>query len=74
MMPTNHLYTGQGQVEIDQGDRRISADEVEVNETTKIAGLKGNVVLVLGEDIFTGQEGQFNLATRAASCTAPGFS
>ena len=60
----NHLYTGQGKVEIDQADRKISADAVEVNETTKIAVLKGNVVMVLGEDIFTGKEGRFNLATR----------
>ena len=60
----NHLYTGQGKVEIDQADRKISADEVEVNETTKIAVLKGNVVMVLGDDIFTGKEGRFNLATR----------
>ena len=60
----HHLYTGQGKVEIDQADRKISADEVEVNEATKIAELKGNVVMVLGDDIFTGKEGRFNLATR----------
>jgi LPS-assembly protein len=60
----NHIYTAEGRVEIRQGDRRITAEEVEVDEITKIARVKGNVVLVLGEDIFTGQAGQFNLATR----------
>ena len=60
----NHIYIAEGQVEIRQGDRRISADHIEVNEATKIARVKGHVVLVLGEDIFAGQEGQFNLATR----------
>ena len=74
MTPTTTSILAQGKVEINQADRKISADEVEVNETTKIAVLKGNVVMVLGEDIFTGKEGRFNLATRAASCTAPGFS
>jgi LPS-assembly protein len=61
---TNHIYTAVGHVEIRQGDRRITAEQVEVNEVTKIARVRGNVVLVLGEDIFAGQEGQFNLATR----------
>ena len=65
----NHLYTAEGQVEIRQGDRRISAEKVEVNEVTKIARVRGNVVLVLDEDIFTGQEGQFNLATRSGEMT-----
>lgn len=60
----NHLVTAEGQVEMRQGDRRITADLVRVNEITKVAWVKGNVVLVLDEDIFTGQEGQFNLATR----------
>jgi LPS-assembly protein len=65
----NHLYTAEGNVEIRQGDRRITAAQVEVNEATKIARVKGNVVLVLDEDIFTGQEGQFNLATRSGEMT-----
>src|SRR5512139_221250 len=43
----NHIYTAAGQVEIRQGDRRITADQAEVHDTTKIARLKGNVVLVL---------------------------
>ena len=64
MTPTTTSIPAQGKVEIDQADRKISADEVEVNETTKIAVLKGNVVMVLEEDIFTGKEGRFNLATR----------
>jgi LPS-assembly protein len=37
---------------------------MEVNEITKIARVRGNVVLVLEGDIFSGKEGQFNLATR----------
>ena len=60
----NHVYLAQGQVEINQGDRRISADEAQVDEITKVARLKGHVVLVLEGDVFTGKEGQFNLATR----------
>src|SRR3989304_1692178 len=50
----NHLYTAQGRVEIRQGDRRLTADWVQVNEVTKIARMRGNVVLIMGEDIFTG--------------------
>jgi LPS-assembly protein len=60
----NHIYTAEGNVQIRQGERRLVADQVEVNEVTKIARVKGHVVLVLGGDIFSGQEGQFNLATR----------
>jgi LPS-assembly protein len=59
-----HVYTARGRVEMRQGDRRLKADEVEVNDQTKVAWAKGHVVLVLEEDIFTGSEGQFNLATR----------
>ena len=62
---TNHIYTAQGRVEIRQADRRFTADWVQVNEATKIAWMRGNVVLVLGEDVFSGQEGEFNLATRS---------
>jgi LPS-assembly protein len=65
----NHLYAAEGNVEIRQGDRRIRAEQVEVDEATKIARVKGNVVMVLNEDIFTGQEGQFNLATRCGEMT-----
>jgi len=60
----SHTYTAEGRVEIRQGDRRLTADWVQVNEATKIARLRGNVVLVQGEDIFSGQEGEFNLVTR----------
>lgn len=60
----SHTYDAQGKVEIRQGDRRLQADRVEVNLDTKIARVRGNVVLVQAEDVFTGQEGQFNLATR----------
>ncbi|MFZ5453523.1 MAG: LPS-assembly protein LptD [Thermodesulfobacteriota bacterium] len=60
----SHTYTAQGRVEIRQGDRRLTADWVQVNEATKIARMRGNVVLVMGEDIFSGEEGEFNLATR----------
>lgn len=60
-----HTYIAQGRVEMRQGERRLTADYAEVNEVTKIAILKGHVVLVSGEDIFSGEEGAFNLATRA---------
>lgn len=62
---SNHTYTAEGRVEIRQGDRRLTADFAEVNEVTKIAIVRGNVVLVAGEDIFTGEAGHFNLATRS---------
>lgn len=58
-------YTAEGRVEIVQGDRRLTAEWAQVHETTKIARLKGNVVLVLEGDIFSGQEGTFNLVTRS---------
>ncbi len=59
-----HTYTAEGRVEIRQGDRRLTADRVQLNERTKIAVVQGHVVLVAGEDILTGRDGQFNLATR----------
>ncbi len=60
----NHVYLGVGKVEISQADRRITADQVQVDEITKVATLSGNVVIVLEDDVFTGKEGQFNLVTR----------
>lgn len=62
-------YEAQGRVEIRQGDRVLKADLVRVNEATKIAWFQGNVVMIQGEDIFTGKEGQFNLATRCGEMT-----
>jgi LPS-assembly protein len=59
-----HTYEAQGRVEVRQGDRSLMADRVQVNEVTKIAWVQGNVILVLEEDVFTGKEGLFNLATR----------
>lgn len=59
-----HTYIAEGRVEIRQGDRRLTADYAEVNEVTKIATVRGGVALVAGEDIFTGEAGHFNLATR----------
>jgi LPS-assembly protein len=59
-----HTYIAEGRVEIRQGERHLMADYAEVNEVTKIAVLKGHVVLVAGEDIFSGEAGFFNLATR----------
>ncbi|MEJ2070048.1 MAG: putative LPS assembly protein LptD [Syntrophobacterales bacterium] len=58
-------YTAEGRVEIVQGDRRLTAEWAQVQENTKIVRLKGNVVLVLEGDIFSGQEGSFNLVTRS---------
>jgi LPS-assembly protein len=60
----SRTYTAEGRVEIVQGDRRLTAEWAQVHETTQIALLKGNVVLVLEGDIFSGQEGSFNLVTR----------
>jgi LPS-assembly protein len=59
-----HIYTGEGRVELRQGLRRITADYAQVNEVTKVAYFRGNVVLVMEEDIYTGAEGTFNLATQ----------
>ena len=61
----SRVYTAEGRVEIVQGDRRLTANWAQVSAATKIAHFKGNVVLIQGEDIFTGQEGSFNLVTRA---------
>ncbi|MFP3867308.1 MAG: LPS-assembly protein LptD [Desulfobacteraceae bacterium] len=57
-------YEAHGRVEIRQGNRRITADHIRVNEATKIASVQGRVVMVLEEDILTGRVGNFNLATR----------
>ncbi len=62
-------YEATGKVVIRQGDRRITADAVQVNVQTKVARLQGNVVIVLEEDILTGQSGQFNLATQSGEMT-----
>jgi len=59
-----HTYEAQGQVDIRQGTRSLMADRVQVNEITKIAQVQGHVVLIIDDDIFTGREGYFNLATR----------
>lgn len=58
-------YIAEGRVEIVQGDRRLTADQAQVHEATKVARLKGNVVLRLDGDIFSGREGSFNLVTRS---------
>ncbi len=60
----NHLYVARGRVEISQADRRITADQAQVDEATKVATLTGNVVIIMEEDVFTGTKGRFNLATR----------
>jgi LPS-assembly protein len=62
---TTHIYEASGRVDIRQEERRLSADHVQVNEVTKVASLQGNVVMLLGEDILSGKEGAFNLATRS---------
>jgi LPS-assembly protein len=59
-----HTYLAEGRVEVRQGERRLTADWAKVNETTKMAWLRGNVIFVMEEDVFAGQEGEFNLATR----------
>ncbi len=62
---SSRVYTAEGRVEIIQGERRLTAQWAQVSGVTKIAHVKGNVVLILGEDILSGQEGFFNLVTRA---------
>ncbi len=57
-------YEASGRVEIRQEERRLTADYVKVHVPTKIAEIRGNVVMVLGDDILTGEYGQFNLVTR----------
>lgn len=59
------LYTAEGRVELSQGDRRLTAQRVEVDERTKVASLSGEVVLVVGEDVLSGREGVINLVTQA---------
>jgi LPS-assembly protein len=56
-------YIGQGRVELRQGDRRLTADWAQVFEVTKIAQVKGHVVIVVEGDILSGDAGFFNLAT-----------
>jgi|UniRef100_A0A7V6DPC2 LPS-assembly protein len=61
----SQVYTAVGRVEIVQGERRLTANWAQVDGVTKIAHLQGNVVLIAGEDVFSGQEGSFNLVTRS---------
>lgn len=62
-------YEASGRVEIKQDDRRLTADYVKIHVPTKIAELQGKAVLVLGEDILTGESGHFNLVTRCGELT-----
>ncbi|MEJ5330485.1 MAG: LPS assembly protein LptD [Desulfobaccales bacterium] len=59
------LYVAEGRVELSQGDRRLTAQRLELEEQTKVARLFGEVVLVSGEDVLSGKEGIVNLATQA---------
>jgi LPS-assembly protein len=65
----SQTYEASGSVEIRQGERRLSADYMQVHGPTKIAELQGNILMVLGEDILTGKTGQFNLVTRSGELT-----
>lgn len=62
-------YEASGRVEIRQEGRRLTADYVKVHVPTKIAEIRGNAVVVLGDDILTGAAGQFNLVTRCGELT-----
>jgi LPS-assembly protein len=62
-------YEASGSVEIRQGERRLSAEYMKIHGPTKIAELRGNILMVLGEDILTGKAGQFNLVTRSGELT-----
>jgi LPS-assembly protein len=59
------FYVAEGRVELSQGDRRLTAQRLELEEQTKVARLFGEVVLVSGEDVLSGREGVVNLATQA---------
>ena len=72
----NHLYVARGRVEIIQGDRRITADQAQVDEVTKVATLTGNVVMVMeGEVLHCRKKGPLQPWPPAtASCRTPASS
>jgi len=58
-----NLYVAEGNVEIWQGDRKLTADRVYLNARTNEAEATGNVVLVQGEDFLSSERMKINLDT-----------
>jgi LPS-assembly protein len=56
-------YVAEGNVEIWQGDRKLTANRVWVNARTNEAEATGNVVLVQGEDVLRSEKMQIDLDT-----------
>ena len=56
-------YVAEGNVEIWQGDRKLTANRVFVNARTNEAEATGNVVLVQGEDVLRSERMQIDLDT-----------
>lgn len=56
-------YVAEGNVEIWQGDRKLTADRVYLNADTNEAEATGNVVLVQGEDFLRSQKMKIDLDT-----------
>jgi len=60
---TEDSYVAEGNVEIWQGDRKLTANRVLVNARTNEAEATGNVVLVQGEDVLRSEKMQIDLDT-----------
>ncbi len=56
-------YVAEGNVEIQQGNRKLTADFVSLKASTNEAQAKGNVVLVEGEDVLRSKEIKIDLGT-----------
>ncbi len=56
-----NVYSAKGDVLITRGNQRLSAREAIYNRRTGIAQVMGDVRLVSGEDILTGEKGTFDL-------------
>ena len=58
-----NIYTAEGDVEMTEGTRRLTADFVIFNDTTKDAFAEGHVVLQDQEDVIHGERVSLNLVT-----------
>ena len=60
---TTNTYVAEGQVEITQGTRKLTADRVVLNATTQEADATGNVTLVQGQDTIRSEKMMMDIDT-----------
>jgi len=60
---SDNSYLAEGNVEVWQGDRKLTADRVRLNAGNNEAEATGNVILVQGEDVLRGERIHIDLDT-----------